>query len=264
MTQKLVVEGSSVTASQLKDLFRQINDGSITGPVVQAVLDHRNPFGIPAEERSTRVINVSGQANGGVTYTMGLDVVAFLADWTKFYLEVFEMGLDFSGTVPPSVTPGFGWGAAVAQDMTAQKAFGKCAERFSAVKYIDQSLDDAVPKERDVRTADHGTYIIWLRDRVEADEELKDTSARQLEDQGVNSITLTERLLLELWYHWKTTSHLDIKNVTLCAGSRYSFGVVPRVVWSAGDRGLYVGWYSVDDRDGYIRSRQAVSTPKAA
>ena len=40
-TQKVVVEGSSgVTASQLKDLFRQIDDGSIDGSYMQSVLDH--------------------------------------------------------------------------------------------------------------------------------------------------------------------------------------------------------------------------------
>jgi hypothetical protein len=43
--QKAIIEGSSVTALQLKDLFRQIADGSLTGDHVQAMLAHRNPFG---------------------------------------------------------------------------------------------------------------------------------------------------------------------------------------------------------------------------
>jgi hypothetical protein len=44
-TQKVVVEGSSnVAASQLKDLFRQIADGSLTGDHLQAFLERRNPF----------------------------------------------------------------------------------------------------------------------------------------------------------------------------------------------------------------------------
>ena len=42
--QKIVVEGSSgVTASQLKALFRQIEDGSIDGSYMQSVLDHSIP-----------------------------------------------------------------------------------------------------------------------------------------------------------------------------------------------------------------------------
>ena len=44
-TDKVVVEQSSlVTAAQMKDLWRQITDGSITGKHIQAFLEHRNPF----------------------------------------------------------------------------------------------------------------------------------------------------------------------------------------------------------------------------
>ena len=38
------VVGSSVSANQLKDLFRQIADGSIEGEHMQAFLEHRDPF----------------------------------------------------------------------------------------------------------------------------------------------------------------------------------------------------------------------------
>lgn len=47
MAAKTVVAGSTVSASQLKDLFRQIDDGSINGRIMQAVLEHRNPWGVP-------------------------------------------------------------------------------------------------------------------------------------------------------------------------------------------------------------------------
>lgn len=44
MAAKVVVEGSSVSASQMKDFFRQAEEGSITGSMFQVFLDHRNPF----------------------------------------------------------------------------------------------------------------------------------------------------------------------------------------------------------------------------
>jgi len=47
-SQKVVIEGSSaVTASQLKDFFRQIADGSLNGEQVQAILERKNPFAEP-------------------------------------------------------------------------------------------------------------------------------------------------------------------------------------------------------------------------
>ena len=44
MAAKTVIEGSTVSASQLKDFFRQIDEGSLTGPHLQAFIEHRNPF----------------------------------------------------------------------------------------------------------------------------------------------------------------------------------------------------------------------------
>jgi hypothetical protein len=40
----MVVEGTSVTASQLKELFGQIDAGIINRKIIQAVLERRNPF----------------------------------------------------------------------------------------------------------------------------------------------------------------------------------------------------------------------------
>ena len=42
--QKVVVKGSTVSALQLKDLFRQFADGSLNGEHLQAFIEHRNPF----------------------------------------------------------------------------------------------------------------------------------------------------------------------------------------------------------------------------
>ncbi|MFZ2151588.1 MAG: hypothetical protein WAV09_00585 [Minisyncoccia bacterium] len=44
MAKKTVIVGSTVSAQQLKDLFRQIGDGGITHKHMQAFLERRNPF----------------------------------------------------------------------------------------------------------------------------------------------------------------------------------------------------------------------------
>ena len=44
MAAKTVIEGSTVSASQLKDFFRQIDERSLTSHHLQALLEHRNPF----------------------------------------------------------------------------------------------------------------------------------------------------------------------------------------------------------------------------
>lgn len=49
MAAKTVVAGSNVSASQLKDLFRQIDDGTLDRYHIQALIEGRNPFEIVHE-----------------------------------------------------------------------------------------------------------------------------------------------------------------------------------------------------------------------
>jgi len=108
-----------------------------------------------------------------------------------------------------------------------------------------------------------GDYAIWVRDRQEADEELANLSAEMIQDKGFNTETFTERTLHEWVYNDETDQHLDIKNVTLCSGSRYAGAVgcvgVPDVYWNPGCVKLYVCWGSLGHRNGGLRARLAVS-----
>jgi len=174
--------------------------------------------------------------------------------WQKFYKKVFEESMDFSNTHIPE-RPGTGWWLIIlAKGMTPEKLFKKCRENFGAWKWTDDNLDEIVISDR---TAKDGHYAIWVKSNVEADEEFKNISANKLKAQGHNGITLEERLVLELFYFWKTKKHLDIQNWTLCTGSRYADGGVPRVGW--GDDEVRVDWCSPGDALDYLRSRQAVS-----
>ncbi len=58
MNRRVVVAGSSVTASQLKDLFRQIEDGSLGFDQMQDFLDRRNPF----QTNVGRAIEILGES----------------------------------------------------------------------------------------------------------------------------------------------------------------------------------------------------------
>lgn len=176
------------------------------------------------------------------------------AEWQKFYQEVFGIAVDLSAVAIPDEKLGFGWVVMVADGLVLNQVWAKCKEKFPSYFYLGDDLDKAVPvNDRTTETA----YAKRFRDRVEADEELKDFSADQLKKRHVQSITLLERLLLELWYFWKTGGqHLDIQNITLCAGSRSSSGGVPRVCWGR-DR-LGVGCYGPDGRHGDLRARAAV------
>ncbi len=184
---------------------------------------------------------------------------AMLRDWERFYQDVFGLQKNFSGLKVPSKQPGFDRLLVVAKGMTPSRIYSRMKELMPAWKYWDNL--DSITSDR---KADQD-YAIWVRDRVEADEELKNKSANQLKQEGIQGITLEEYLLFVLKYFKETLQggqagkHLDIDSWTLCAGSRGSGGRVPRVHWDLLYREVHVSWYSPQDATPFLRARVAVS-----
>ena len=189
-----------------------------------------------------RIIDASGK------------VLTEITDWQQFYHDLFGLEIDLLGLSVPAKKKGFDRLVIVAQGMTLQRLYDNCVKLCPCWKWTDDDLDKIVQSER---TAKDGTYAVWFRDVVEADEELKNLSANDLKEKGIPGITLEERLLMELKYFKETGNHLDIKSWTLCSGSRCSGGGVPGVGWSSGM--LMVDWYHPVNANGDLRSRRAVS-----
>lgn len=176
-------------------------------------------------------------------------------EWQRFYQEVLGHVVDFTDVDIKADPGGFRWVVFVAAGLTTNKVWSACRARFSCYSVYGDDLDKAVPQnERDAKMT---SYTKLFRDCVEADEQNKNLSANALAKQSTHrTITLMERLLLELWYHWKTGNHLDLQNVTLCAGSRLRFGGVPGVRWLGSQ--LQVDCYDPDGSGGVLRARSAV------
>ena len=129
----------------------------------------------------------------------------------------------------------------------------ECRSKFDVYSYYDEKRLDAdfqPPAKETVR---------YFKKNIEADLELANKSANDLKAEGIEGITLRERLILELQYFKETGNHLDIDNWTLCSGSRNSDGNVPDVYWNSDDRRLHVDWSGADNRFPNLRARAAVS-----
>lgn len=184
------------------------------------------------------------------------EVGRVVESWTLFYKKHFGLDLNMQRIRISEHQLDFDRLLVVAKGLTLNKVYEECAKQFPCWRH-ENDLDKAVPtNDRDPK---NGSYAVWVRDRVEADEENKSLSANQLKERGTQGITLLERMIYELKYFDETGKHLDETNVTLCTGSRHSDGYVPCVDWHSGRRKVYVNWYSPDDSDGDLRSRSAVS-----
>lgn len=182
------------------------------------------------------------------------DVHDQLASWQVFYYNMFGFSLDLSNLKLPEQVPGFDRLIVVAEGLTPTKLVEAMREKMKVWVWDEKWLK----KVTSVRKTNK-TYGMWVRDRQEADEELKSESANDLEGKGINTITLEERLLYGFKYFIETGKHLDINNVTLCASSRNSYGDVPGVGWGSDYGRVYVDWDYSGYRSEDLRGREAVS-----
>ncbi len=205
-----------------------------------------------------RKVTVSDQANGGISYVSGFDESAFKADWTRHLDEVYGVKVDLSAVRMPKYRLGFGWGVVRVPELSGQRMFEVLTPRFNGKTWKwCVNIDEVLDPEKEARTTVSGPYVVLCRDRVEADEEHKNKSANDLV-AGINCMTEPERIALEGWFHWKTSGHLDIKNVTLSVGSRWRDGSVPGAFWY-GSGGFCVRRYNADDSSPGVRAREVVS-----
>ena len=177
-------------------------------------------------------------------------------DWVKTYASLgFSFNpasivvIDDKDYWPIIVLPGLTCNGIVRAFRTAGVMIETCVD----------DVDKAVVKND--RSPNAGPYIVYVRRRVEADYELKNLSANDLTVRSINGVTLAERLLHGYAYYLTVGKHLDVRNRTLCSGSRYSDGGVPDVSWSSFYREVYVNWYNPGSRFDSMRARTAVSLP---
>lgn len=188
---------------------------------------------------------------------IALSVPNWIDEWERFCLEILGLHCDYKKLTTPIPREGFEWFLVADKRVSTEAAYQKCQELFDCWKYTGDSLDEAVLTNDRNQTS--GTYAVWLRNTVEADEIHQLKSANTLKQEGISSITLRERLVLELWYYWGTGEHLDIQSYTVCAGSRVGDDGVPLVYWDPDDRELCVGWCFPTYRCDFLRCREVVS-----
>lgn len=152
---KEVVGSMSEWSGALKDLFRQIDDKSLTLENLQALLEHKNPF---------EICNAGNKK--------------LIRDWEKFYIFL-GIECDLSKVVIPDDPGGFERVIIMAQGVAPQWAYDKCEDLFKCWKWTDKNLDEMVISDRNAK---NGSYAIRVRDRVEADEELRNFSADSIKN----------------------------------------------------------------------------------
>lgn len=179
-----------------------------------------------------------------------------IAEWQNFWKK-YDIEVDLSGLILPEYEKGHDRPLVIPKGLTLNQLWAIYRRVFNGKIWsaYGDDLDSSVPTNDRVPTE---SYAIRIRERVEADEELKNLSANDLKKKKITGITLLERLVYGLKYFDETGNHLDRENWTLCSGSRGSGGGVPRVRLRS-DGGVGVLWFDSDHRYGDLRARSVVS-----
>ena len=222
---KAVVGSMSDWSGVLKDFFRKIDDGSMTREQVMWFNENHNSC-------------------------VGPDLSAIFADWQNFWADLGQF--DFSSIRVPRMVTGFTRAIIVPKGHTLNREYELCKALFPCWRWTED-LDSAVTKNE---RAPKESYLIWVRDREEADEELKNLSANDIKRKKLTTQTLLERMIHERKFFKETGRHLDTQTWTLCSGSRFSDGDVPSVSWFVGE--MRVDSYDPDSFDDNLRARQVV------
>ena len=232
MKKKTVGEVPGNVLGMLAGLMLKIQNGVITPRQLGRFCKKQNPF--KPEDYSAELI----------------------FEWVSFYKRFFGREYDFSNVFileKPNVGH---WRLLIIADLTLRQLYAKCKERFDCKQqWINYDLDEGVTwNERDAK---NGAYAIWVKDEIEANEELKSLSAKAIKVKNITTETLAERLIHGFKFFDETGKHLDVQSWTLCTGSRFYDDNVPSVGWRGGK--MNVGKYDAGIALGNQHSRQVVS-----
>lgn len=228
MTEKLVGDASAL-AGVSQDLFRQVNDGSLSLEALKGFVAHRH----------IRRFALGETQDGAFKDAR--------AKWEEDY------ACDLSDALIPEPQEGLDWLVIVRKGLWPNEAY----ERLGRLKIPTRRYTDDLNSIMSVREPFERGYGVWLRKEQEANAEFRNKSFADLW-RKVNGITLTERLVAERdWFKETNGGHLDEKSWTLCTGSRDSDGDVPCVYWDDGK--VNVSWNDHTDANPDMGARQVVS-----
>lgn len=194
---------------------------------------------------------------------LGEDHVKMWRSTRKFYKSFFGFDCPKLELLVPKVEPGFNWILpifAIDSACPIEATYQALAKNFKCRRSVNVILEEVVT--RHVRDPRQKPYIIRLRDREEADEELKNLSADDLDNRLIKGNTLLESMILEGWYFVETGKHLNLQNANMCTASRSRRGYVPYVRWDHAQEAFDIEagtWCDPSRTPVNLRARQVIS-----
>jgi len=154
----------------------------------------------------------------------GLQLEKQIQNTVTFYLAVLGLRINPEDLENKMRVYLYRWTLFVHESLEINRLWEVCKKRFvSSHSFIGKDIKQALAtNQRDPQKS--GSYIFRVRRCIEADEKWGNEIGKM--NDGM-TITLLERILLELWCYWQFHRHLDVKSWTFCSGSTLTSGNIP-------------------------------------
>ena len=178
-----------------------------------------------------------------------------LKEWDDFYSSVFDINFDkkrLKGFLLPRPRLDYKELMLIPEGLTLGEAFDVCTEYFPIYTQYNNLDEQVCNNDRDCQFA----YAIRFNESQEPhDKAIRLLSPVKLRRNHCLSMTLLERLIYGLKFFIDTGSHLDLKNITVCAGSRDSCGEVP-FIYTYNEKIVHIKTASPYETDSNVYARQ--------
>ena len=206
---EVVVGGGNVSPGQMMEFWRQVAAGIINRNRMQLILDHQ-----------------------------AFDPKNVSFDWERVYMEIgrraqFEKQALLMMDGPKSEK----WDIIVLEGVTLEDVDSVLRKLDMRIRY--EVLNTTKIAMQNERKADK-TYKITCAKSLKGDLPL---TANEIQAQCIKSMTLLERMLLELAYYITTGDSLDKESLTLCTGSSFPSDSIPMIGYQKSLGGLYIADY---------------------
>lgn len=199
--------------------------------------------------------------NATESLTVQMPIPSELAkEWETFWRDEYAVKADFAGLLIPS--PPIGYKARFglmhkkySQSPEALFQADKKAYGGKVWKFTKRNLDEVVTVHKKT-----GTFGFWVADEQEAHDGCVggiNLNTLAVDELGWSTETLTMRQVHGRKFFRERGEHLDIKKVTVAAGSRCADGDVPGVDRSD-DGDVDVNYWLPSDADDCLRFRRAI------
>ncbi|MBX4197998.1 hypothetical protein KW782_01545 [Candidatus Parcubacteria bacterium] len=155
-----------------------------------------------------------------------------LRSWQKFYNRHFGLSLDTDNLKIPDYVRWFDLLLIVHEQMKFDHLL-EFSRRLFQVRSVVRDLTVETSWDLEERsTKELGTYVIWVRDSLNANPETAFFSANGIKERGLKTETLTERLLHGSFVFETRQQYLDTRTTTACTGTRVRGNQIPNVRFS--------------------------------